>query len=162
CSPWPEAGLLVGGAVRDLLVGRQPVDLDWQVPDPRSAATRQADLLGGSGFALDEQRDHWRVMGPPTSDSQPRVCHDFVRAPADPVDDRWRRDLTINALAARPDGSLLDPTGGLADLRDGVVRMTSRTALLADSIRPVRAVRFAGTLGFTVEQATATLVSEMA
>jgi len=162
CSPWPAGGLLVGGAVRDLLLGRQPADLDWSVPDPPVAARRQAAALGGSVFALDVERGHWRVVGPPSSDGAVRVTHDFVTAPPDPAADLWRRDLTINAMAARPDGSLLDPTGGLSDLRGGVVRMTSRSALAADSVRPLRVVRFAGTLQFAIDVQTSDAVRELA
>lgn len=162
CSPWPPDGLLVGGAVRDLLLGRRPVDLDWLVPDAATSARRQADAIGGSVFALDEQRDHWRVVGPPPAHGSVRATHDFVDAPSDPTADLWRRDLSINAMAARPDGSLVDPTGGLADLRRGVVRMTSRSALEADSVRPLRAVRFAGTLGFTFDEQTSAAIREIA
>src|SRR5690606_31617153 len=91
-----------------------------------------------------------------------RATHDFVKAPADPVADLWRRDLSINALAALPDGSILDPTGGWPDLRAGVVRMTSRASMAADAVRPLRAVRFAGTLGFTLAEATESAIRELA
>jgi poly(A) polymerase len=143
-------------------LGLPPADLDWLVPDPAMSARRQADALGGSVFALDEERDHWRVVGPVPDEGDVRVVHDFVRAPNDPADDLWRRDLTINALAARPDGSVLDPTGGLADLRRGVVRMTSRGSLEADDVRPLRAVRFAGTLGFALDGDTSAAIRELA
>src|SRR5690606_40523922 len=139
CSPWPSGGVLVGGAVRDLLLGLQPADLDWLVPEPAAAARRQAGDIGGSVFALDVERDHWRVVGPETTDGSERATHDFVKAPADPVADLWRRDLSINALAALPDGSILDPTGGWPDLRAGVVRMTSRASMAADAVKIGRA-----------------------
>lgn len=157
CSPWPPGALLVGGAVRDILLGLQPADLDWQVPDPAAAARAHAAAVGGSVFALDEERDHWRVVVP----GQTRTTHDFVAA-LDPTEDLWRRDLTINAMAAQPDGAVIDPTGGLADLRSGVVRMTSRSAFEADSVRLLRAVRFAGTLGFTVDAETSATIRELA
>ena len=83
CSPWPPGALLVGGAVRDLLLGLQPADLDWQVPDPAAAAQRQAATVGGSVFALDEERDHWRVVGPQLVNTTVRATHDFVKAPSD-------------------------------------------------------------------------------
>src|SRR5690606_41829489 len=63
CSPWPSGGLLVGGAVRDLLLGVQAADLDWLVPDPAAAARRQAGDIGGAGVAPDRGRDHPRVGG---------------------------------------------------------------------------------------------------
>jgi poly(A) polymerase len=141
-------------------VGLAPSDLDWLVPDPAGAAHLQAEAIGGSVFALDEERGHWRVVGPVTGEHGVRVVHDFVGAPADPVADLWRRDLTINAMAAKPDGTVLDPTGGLADLSRGVVRMTSRAALDADHVRPLRAVRFAGTLNFELDGETRAAIRE--
>ena len=162
CTPWPPGALLVGGAVRDLLLGREPVDLDWSVAEPAESAREQADAVGGSVFALDEERGHWRVVGAATADGSRRATHDFVRASADPEADLVRRDLTINAIAARRDGSLLDPTGGVADLRARVVRMTSRGAMEADAVRPLRAVRFAGVLGFDLEAGTAAAIADLA
>src|SRR5690606_19421230 len=139
-----------------------PSDLDWSVEEPALAARRLADDIGGSVFALDDVRDHWRVVGPPSEDGAQRATHDFVRSPTDPVADLWRRDLTINAIAARRDGSLLDPTGGVADLRSATVRMTSREALEADPVRPLRAVRFSGALHFHLDEKTAAAVSTIA
>lgn len=163
-TPWPDGALLVGGAVRDALLGRQPVDFDWLVLDPRQAARDLAAALGGPVFTLDEDRGHWRVLA--EDERGRRVVHDFVPLNAEARDalDRElrRRDLTINALAATPAGELIDPTGGLADLRAGRVRMTSREALGADAVRPLRAVRFAGLLGFELEAETRAAVTALA
>lgn len=148
-APWPEGGLLVGGAVRDALLGRPAKDLDWLVPDPQDACERTAAALGGSCFPLDEERGHWRAVAPGG------VTHDFVALRGAVEDDLRRRDLTVNALALEPTGDVRDPTGGLADLRAGTLRMTSEDALRADTVRPLRAARLAASLGFALEPATA-------
>ena len=178
-TPWPDHGLLVGGAVRDVLLGRRPHDVDWVVPDPAAAARAQSKAVDGPVFALDEARGHWRVLA--RSAGGGSVVHDFVPlsgAPdeatagygtdheadleADLERELRRRDLTINAIAARPSGELIDPTGGVADLAAGRVRMTSLAAMRDDPVRPLRAVRFAGLLGFDLEHATRAAVSAMA
>src|SRR5690625_2281156 len=59
-APWPEGGHLVGGAVRDALLGQETADLDWLVAQPERAASLAARLLDGADFALDGQRGCWR------------------------------------------------------------------------------------------------------
>ncbi|NLG08329.1 MAG: HD domain-containing protein [Deinococcales bacterium] len=157
-KPWPAGAWLVGGAVRDALLGAAPADLDWLVADPRAAALELAALTGGSPFELDAERGHWRVALPGGA------VHDL--APPRPgagsfEADLALRDLTLNAMALDAAGRLVDPLGGLADLRAGRVRMTSRAALEADAVRPLRAARFAGTLGFALEAATRAAVVEL-
>ncbi|MFN2324072.1 MAG: hypothetical protein ABR510_14100, partial [Trueperaceae bacterium] len=57
-----DGGVLVGGAVRDVLLGRSPSDLDWLVPDPERVARALAESWNGSLVALDPERGHWRVV----------------------------------------------------------------------------------------------------
>lgn len=156
-APWPRDGLLVGGAVRDALLGRQATDLDWLVPDPRAACEATAALEGGSCFALDEERGHWRAVG-----GRSGITHDFVPLAGSVEDDLRRRDLTINALALTRAGQLIDPTGGRADLERRSVAMTSEAALRSDPVRPLRAVRFAAGLGFELDVATRMAVKTVA
>lgn len=150
-QPWPVGAYLVGGAVRDALLGKQATDLDWVVAEPAAAARALAAAVSGSVFEMDAARQHWRVTAPGGAH------HDFapLRVGATDIEtDLTLRDLTINALALGPDGTVIDPTGGRADLAAKLVRMTSRSALLADAVRPLRVVRFAATLGFRVEERT--------
>jgi poly(A) polymerase len=165
----PLAGaVLVGGAVRDLLLGRPLTDLDWLVRDPRERAEALALRLAGSVVALDPERGHWRVVAagrrwdlvaPETATGAPR---------ADPLDpaaldrDLRRRDLTINAMAALPDGRVVDPTDGRADLAAGVVRLTGERALRDDALRAWRAVRIAAQLGFRLDEASAQAIAALA
>ncbi len=160
---WPTLGYLVGGAVRDALLGRPCKDFDWVVPDPERAAHELAEALGGAPFEMDAERRHWRVALA-GSDEQAGVLHDFapVREGAgDLAGDLTLRDLTINALALGADGRLIDPTNGLDDLRAGVVRMTSVAAMQADPVRPLRAVRIAAALEFRLEAETLAAVARL-
>lgn len=155
--PWPDGAVLVGGAVRDALLGRSATDLDWLVQDPELSAKRHADALNGSPFLMDAVRRHWRVV------LEGGITHDFVplRAGASNLgEDMWLRDLTVNALALSQNGAVFDPTGGLEDLRRRRVRMTSLDSLRADAVRPLRAVRFAATLAFELDEETKEAVVE--
>ncbi len=154
-APRPAGGVLVGGALRDALLGRAFTDLDWLVSDPKAAAERAAFELQGSAFALDEPRGHWRVV------SSAKV-RDYIRLNGSLEANLSARDYTVNALAMLEDGTLVDPTGGLADLAAKCVRMVSRENLQADPLRPLRGVRLAVQLGFALDEATAEAIREQA
>ena len=173
--------VLVGGAVRDLLLERPLVDLDWLVRDPHARAEALAAALGGSVVGLDPERGHWRVVAgakrwdliaPEPVDAGAPPGDGGAAGPAldppDPLDpavlerDLLRRDLTINAMAALPDGRLVDPSGGLRDLRARIVRLTGPTVLEADPLRAWRAVRFAAQLGFRLDEDSAASIAALA
>jgi hypothetical protein len=165
---------LVGGAVRDLLRGVAPNDLDVAVEgDARAAARSFADTTGAHVFALDEERAQMRVVldtGPvrevdfgPVKDGSEgdRKGRPYIET------DLETRDFTINAMALPIKaggslGALIDPTGGAADLRAKRLRTTGEAALIADPLRLLRAVRFAVELGFEVERETASLIKQHA
>ncbi len=168
--------------MRDLLLGKQPNDLDWLVQDPTAEAERCAEATGGSLFCLDEARGHWRVVVRPGVKQEAIQTHDFAplkflgetsvageagitsteRLKAAVERDLWRRDLTINALALTEAGELIDPTGGARDLRQRVLRAPRDTNLADDTLRPLRVVRFAAVLGFDVADETRTKVRAIA
>ena len=79
-------------------------------------------------------------------------------------EDLWRRDFTVNGLAARPDGEVIDLVGGLADLTAGVIRTIGdpRERFSEDSLRMLRAVRFACQLGFSIEEGTRAAIAAQA
>ncbi|MEN6480243.1 MAG: hypothetical protein ABFD20_11495 [Anaerolineales bacterium] len=147
-SGWPV--YVVGGTVRDVLLGRPSVDLDLAIHGSALALGRSlADGLRGAFYPLDVERNVARVL----------VCHGGrrrqldiagLRAP-DIEDDLRARDFTVNALAVPLHGdapALLDPTGGLADLEAGIVRMCSASAFVDDPVRVLRLARLCGQLGF--------------
>ena len=147
-TPLPTSGYLVGGAVRDTLLGRKTGDIDWVVPDPERSAKEAGDTLGGSAFVLDAQRGHWRVVaGGETRDYAPLA--------GEIEENLGARDFTVNALALDLQGQLIDPTGGQQDLTAQTLRIVSLANLYSDPLRPLRGVRFTATLGFTLAPETA-------
>jgi poly(A) polymerase len=147
---------LVGGAVRDLWLGRAPADFDLVVAaPPMPLAKRLARELKGSAVELDADWGIARVILPGG-----RVI-DLAKQQGDRLeDDLMRRDLALNALAVPLDGSeaLIDPAGGLEDLRRRRIRAISLENLLADPVRPLRVLRFAATLDFAIDFETLTWV----
>jgi poly(A) polymerase len=145
-APIPE-GYLVGGAVRDALLKREVSDMDWLLTEPEKIAREVADILGGSVFPLDEQRGFWRVV-------VEGVTRDYLHLNTDLETNLRERDFTINAIAAKPDGTLVDPFKGRADLKAKTLRMIDAKNLVSDPLRVLRAVRFATVLGFKLEAQT--------
>lgn len=154
-APWPEGGYLVGGAVRDALLDRPLADLDWLVPQPERAASLAAGLADGAHFALDERRGHWRVVTSST-------IRDYIRLDGTLDANLQQRDFTVNSLALAASGEIVDPTGGLGDLRAGVLRMNGAEQLRADPLRLLRGVRLASELGLELEPATRQAIEELA
>jgi len=138
---------LVGGAVRNALLGLAVHDLDFVVEqDALLVARRLADALQGAYYTLDLERDTGRVI---LSDSHGRrLALDFagMRGP-DLESDLRARDFTINAIAINPHQPerMIDPLGGAADLHARVLRACSPQAFESDPVRILRAVRFAST-----------------
>jgi poly(A) polymerase len=147
-----ERAWLVGGALRDRLLGRATDDLDLAVAgDARGPAKRLANATGGAPFRLSDAFGAWRVVGPQRSWQVDLVPLREGGLSADLA----ARDLTINALAEPLEGGpLVDPHGGARDLAAGVARMVSPGAFLEDPLRVVRLARQAHELSFLIERAT--------
>jgi poly(A) polymerase len=147
-----EEAWLVGGAVRDRLLGRDTIDVDVALPgDPKRAARRIAKAAGGASFQLSGDFGAWRAVGPGHEwhvDLVPLRGGDIAADLAD-------RDFTVNAMAEPlGGGELVDPHGGRADLEAGRLRMVSASALSDDPLRTLRAVRLAVELNLDLEPAT--------
>ena len=151
-----EEAWVVGGAVRDHLLGRETADLDLAVPeDPKGAARAVAERTGGAAFRLSGAFGAWRVVGP---DGAWHVDLVTLRD-GDIRGDLAARDFTINAMAEPlAGGELLDPFGGRADLEARRLRMVSAGALADDPLRTIRAVRIAVLLELTIEPETAAAI----
>ncbi|MFQ5829883.1 MAG: HD domain-containing protein [Candidatus Methylomirabilia bacterium] len=149
---------VVGGAIRDLLLSRQPLeDLDLALP---GGALQTAEALaihtGGRYVCLDAERGAGRVV----LRSEGRVAQvDLTefRGPSLEADLR-ARDFTINALAVSLSGlveegavEVVDPTGGLSDLARRRLRLAGPASFAEDPLRTLRAVRLAGELGFSLD-----------
>lgn len=153
---------LVGGAVRDVLLGRPIHDWDFLVErEALKLARVAADILNGDYYPLDAEREIGRVLL--TGQGRERVVLDFatLREP-DLESDLRVRDFTINAMAADQSGLVSDPTGGLVDLEARRVRAASRRSFAGDPIRLLRAVRMEAELGFEIEPDTAELMRQSA
>jgi putative nucleotidyltransferase with HDIG domain len=145
---------LVGGAVRDLLLGRAVHDWDFAVDrDAMTLARAVGDALGGAFFPLDEERGTARVVL--NAEGGASVELDFALLRGGSLDaDLAERDFTVNAMAVDEAGTLLDPLDGRADLEAGRIRATSEDAFRDDPVRLLRAARLESELGFTAEPQT--------
>lgn len=157
---------LVGGCVRDLLLGRDPKDYDLATDAPPAQVIELfpgANLVGAHfGVVLvgDVEVATFRTDHSYLDGRRP----EGVTFESDPRQDVFRRDFTINALlldpesAASPDPEkgVMDWVGGLADLRAGVIRAIGvpEARFQEDHLRMLRAVRFAARFGFTIEAKT--------
>lgn len=151
------AAYLIGGALRDLLLGRPPADLDLAVAAPAaSLAPELARLLDATLVTLDADRQVYRLV------RSTGLPIDLTTLAGDLPADSRQRDFTVNALylplarvAAFAPTDVLDPTGGLADLSTRTLRVVAPHAFPADPLRLFRAIRFVADLGFTLDPDTA-------
>jgi len=152
-----EEAWVVGGAVRDELLGREIRDLDVAYRDPRSAAVAYARRSGGSPFPLSERHGAWRVA----LDDGRTV--DFTPLEGSIQDDLATRDFTVNAIAVPlAGGDAVDPFGGRDDLAVRRLRHVSETVFDDDPLRLLRAGRFVDQFGFHLDGRTEALIREKA
>ena len=151
---------IVGGAVRDRLLGRPTIDLDLALPgDPADGARALARRVGATAFRLSGAFGAWRVVGPG------HAWHvDLIRLRDDDIRaDLAARDFTVNAMAEPlAGGERLDPHGGEADLAARLLRMVGPGALADDPLRTLRAVRLAIDLELAIEPETAAAIGREA
>ena len=168
---------LVGGAVRDELLGRESEDADFLVPAVDAAGLQAALAAHGKveeltvagkpvGMRLYPRDRAIRALAPAGVEFAPlrrerstgTGRHEFeivVDPEAGIADDLRRRDFTINAMARRlSDGELVDPYDGRADLEAGVLRTISEHSFAEDPLRIVRGLRFVSQLGLDPDETT--------
>ncbi len=138
---------LVGGAVRDRLLGRDTDDVDIVLAgdaEPVAKALRRE--IGGAAFPLGDRYGGWRVAGAAqTVDLIPLVGGTLAS-------DLAARDFTVNAMAQPVGGDeVIDPFGGRADLEARRLRAVGPASFTADPLRVLRLARFAAELGLTIE-----------
>jgi poly(A) polymerase len=147
---------IVGGAIRDSLLGEPVSDADLAVERGREegAARAIAGVAGGTAFQLSEEHATWRAIA-----STAGWHVDVVGLRAETIEQDLRaRDFTVNAMArALEGGELIDPTGGLADAEALLLRVASEHAFRDDPIRLLRAARIAARYDLAIELETAEL-----
>ena len=147
---------LVGGCLRDVVMGRPVHDFDFALSgSEEDLPVEFASRSGGRFFWLDRERRQARVVSARVGDA---FTFDFAPIRGRGIhDDLALRDFTINALAlpvTHEGGRLLDPLHGMRDIAEGRIRACNSGAFNDDPLRLLRAVRFAATLDFTIEANT--------
>jgi poly(A) polymerase len=152
---------IVGGFVRDWLLGRKTADIDIAVKgDALSIAQEVARAIDGNYVLLDETNKVARVVV--TDEHQWHL--DFTSFSKDIQDDLARRDFTIDAMAIELQGlisgssQLIDPFSGKMDLKKKLVRAVNPQIFAEDAARLLRAVRLAAELGFKIVPGTESLI----
>ena len=151
---------LVGGCVRDRLLGRPVYDLDVAVAgDGLHLARRLANRFGGAYYPLDETRGTGRAILHYQQDQHLVIDIAKLRGP-DLAADLADRDFTINALAAsvRAPEEIIDLHNGLDDLRARIIRPVSEASIRNDPLRALRAVRQSAELGFALAPQTELMI----
>ncbi|TYO97950.1 CCA tRNA nucleotidyltransferase [Desulfallas thermosapovorans] len=157
---------LVGGSVRDLLLGRAPRDIDLVVYGrARDLVCKLVGVNGIRTVVLNKEHDLVRVV---LLSNMYHVDITGLGSEELPLDLR-RRDFTINAMALPVkdylqgdwSGLVIDPLGGLSDLREGVIRACSTASFNKDPIRVLRAVRLQAQLGFNIAPGTMELMQNL-
>ncbi|MBD2306658.1 CCA tRNA nucleotidyltransferase [Chroococcidiopsis sp. FACHB-1243] len=156
----PQPSYLVGGAVRDRLLGRNSdyLDLDFVLPEKAVETARAIAKHYKAGFVLlDAQRQIARVVFK-------NATVDFALQEGAALEtDLQRRDFTINAIAYNPHTQeLIDPLQGYTDLQQHLLRMVSPANLQDDPLRLLRGYRQAAQLNFTLEPNTRSTIRQLA
>jgi len=156
----PDSAFLVGGSVRDALLGRESeyLDLDFVLPAGAVETARAIARWYKAGFVLlDAERQIARVVFP-------QGTADFAAQVGSTLEaDLNRRDFTVNAIAYNPHtDQILDPLQGYADLQQQRLRMVCAENLEEDPLRLLRAYRQAAQLGFSLEPQTRTMIRQLA
>lgn len=160
---------VVGGFVRDVLLGRDMADIDIAVAaDALEIAPKVAAALGGKYVLLNRISRMGRVIlvnkGTPSTKGQWKLDFSTVKGAIE--QDLARRDFTIDAMAIDlsqlgkdyTDVPLIDPFNGWDDLHQGVIRTVAETAFESDAARLLRAVRLAAELDFSINKETEALI----
>ena len=158
-APHTEQAWLVGGTVRDALLGREVRDIDVAIrASPEEGARAVAKAVQGPAFQLSEAFGAWRTI-----DRREGWICDVSRLQAETIEADLRlRDFSVNAMAVPllgPDPELIDPAGGVRDLEERTLRVlggpsVESSAYARDPLRPLRLARLATELGFEPEPRT--------
>ncbi len=159
----------VGGCIRDILLGREPKD--WDITTSATplqvkelfARTVDTGLEHGTVTVLSGQEGFevttYRIDGKYEDGRHPKE----VTFTPSLFEDLKRRDFTVNAMAYNPAEGLIDPYGGMRDLKQGIIRCVGNPIdrFGEDALRMLRAIRFAAQLGFTIAPDTRSAITAL-
>lgn len=148
---------IVGGYLRDLLIGMEKADRDYVIEGQgaREFAKRMADLLKGSFVDLDVRRDMARVV------FEGRIL-DFSGTIGKRIEeDLERRDFTINSIAWSPERGIIDPFNGIKDIEERIIKAIKKDNFIEDPLRLLRAYRIGAELGMNIEPRTLEMISNL-
>ena len=156
---------LVGGSVRDQLLGLAIKDRDWVVvgSSPEAMLSQSYQAVGKDFPVFLHPKTHEEyALARTERKTAPGYKGFTVHAAPDVTleQDLERRDLTINAIAQAEDGTLIDPFNGRQDLKDKILRHVS-PAFIEDPVRVLRIARFAARFDFTIADETKQLIQQM-
>lgn len=156
---------LVGGAVRDKLLGLEVKDRDWVVvgstPEEMQEQAYKAVGKDFPVFLHPETKEEYALARTERKSGKGYKGFTFHTSPDVTLeDDLIRRDLTINAIAEDENGAIIDPYNGQADLENKILRHVSQ-AFTEDPLRVLRVARFAARFGFKVAPETMRLMKEI-
>jgi len=169
--------LIVGGFVRDAVLGKYPKDADLEVYgiSPARLESLLEQLFEGQVNAVGRSFGVYKValgegldfdISIPRRESKTGAGHQGFTIYGDPdmtvEEAARRRDFTFNSIAADPlTGEIIDPFNGLDDLRNGILRVTDPERFQDDPLRVYRALQFAGRMDLTTDQKTRELLTEI-
>jgi len=155
---------MVGGCVRDMILGREPEDIDYVVvgSTPEEMLEKGYTQVGASFPVFLKGSEEYALA---RTERKTGVGYQGFETKHDPTvtleEDLRRRDLTINSMAQDINDVITDPYGGRADLEAGILRHTSE-AFAEDPVRVLRTARFAARYGFTIADETLDLMERIA
>ncbi len=151
---------LVGGCIRDTLLGHQPKDFDIVTfSDPWRMAQSIGERLASTAFWMDKTRGVVRIALQGSG-----VTIDLSSPKGEDIrEDLLQRDITINAMGLDVvTGEFIDPLCGLDDLEHGIIRVISGENLSDDPLRVLRCLRFSLSLGFAIVESTSVMLKKYA
>ena len=145
-------GYLVGGSVRDALMGKRSVDRDIAIKDAEVFAKKMAEKFGATFIVLDPEYKIYRLV---LEDKINYLDISEIQGGVNIEDDLERRDFAMNAIAINlSNGEIIDPYNGQEDIKNKVIRHIKDSNFEEDPLRILRAFRFASTTGFEISEET--------
>ncbi len=148
---------IVGGAIRDFLLGKKEIkDLDILISfNPADIINELSRKIEGFPFLLDKERKEWRIV------IKNNFTLDIGEIEENIETDLSNRDFTINSIAIKyPEIVLIDKFKGIFDIKKKIVRAIKKENLIKDPLRMLRAFRFMATFKFEIEEDTLNFISE--